>query len=233
MLPRLFNLTGQAYDFLFPRRCVGCGREGAFICPACRSRFVPIEPPFCSLCGVPLAKGTLCPSCADWKASIDCIRSAFRFEGPAREAVHQLKYQNLRAIAPDLASLMLPVVNSLEIKCDVFVPVPLHPGRLRERGYNQSALLARELGRLTGLPVDEACLVRARNTRSQARTGSVIERRENVEGAFACANQDLKGRRVILLDDVATSGATLNAGAAALKAAGALSVCGVTFGREV
>lgn len=233
MLPRLLKITGQAYDFLFPRRCVGCGREGAFICSACRSRFAPIEPPVCSLCGVPVSNGPLCPSCSGWKAAIDCIRSAFRFEGPAREAVHQLKYQNLRAIAPDLASLMLPVINSLETPSDVFVPVPLHPRRLRERGYNQSALLARELGRLTGLPVDETCLVRQRNTRSQARTGSVTERRENMEAAFTCVNQDLKGRRVILVGDVATSGATLNAGAAALKDAGALSVCGITFAREV
>lgn len=233
MLPRLFSLTGKAYDFLFPRRCVGCGREGGFICPACRAHFLPIAPPLCSFCGIPLSSGSLCSSCAGWEAAIDGIRSAFRFEGPAREAVHQLKYQNLRAIAPDMAALMVPVINLDAAPGDVLVPVPLHPKRLKERGYNQSALLARELGRLTGLPVDESCLVRQRNTRSQARTRNVLERRENVSGAFFCPNNNLQGRRVILLDDVATSGATLNAGAAALKEAGALSVRGITFAREV
>lgn len=233
MLPRLSNLTGKAYDFLFPRRCVGCGREGGFICPACGALFLPIAPPLCSLCGVPLSSGSLCPSCAGWEASIDGVRSAFRFEGPAREAVHQLKYQNLKSIAPDMAALMVQVLNSDSPPGDVLVPVPLHSKRLKERGYNQSGLLARELGRLIALPVDESCLIRQRNTHSQARTRSLTERRENVNGAFFCQNNNLKGRRVILVDDVATSGATLNAGAAALKEAGALSVWGVTFAREV
>jgi ComF family protein len=233
MLPRLSNLAGKAYDFLFPRRCVGCGREGGFICPACRTHFVPIAPPLCSLCGIPLSSGSLCSSCAGWEAAIDGIRSAFRFEGPVREAVHQLKYQNLKAIAPNMAALMVQVLDPETLRGDVFVPIPLHPKRLKERGYNQSTLLSRELGRLLTLPVDEKCLVRQRNTRSQARTRNVLERRENVSGAFFCPNNNLTGRRVILIDDVATSGATLNAGAAALKSAGALSVRGITFAREV
>jgi ComF family protein len=219
MLPRLISLTGKAYDFLFPRRCVGCGREGGFICPSCRASLLPIAPPICSRCGIPLSRGSLCSSCAGWKADINGIRSAFRFEGPARQTVHQLKYQNLKAIAPEMAALL--------------VSVPLHPKRLKERGYNQSALLARELGRITGLDVDEDSLLRQRNTRSQARTQNVAERRENVSGAFVCQNHNLTGRRVMLVDDVATSGATLNAGAAALKEAGALSVWGITFAREV
>jgi len=132
-----------------------------------------------------------------------------------------------------MAALMVSVMNSEAAPGDVFVPIPLHPKRLRERGYNQSALLARELGRITGLAVDEGSLARQRNTRSQARTQNVAERRENVSGAFFCQDHNLKGRSVILVDDVATSGATLNAGAAALKEAGALSVWGVTFAREV
>jgi competence protein ComFC len=133
MLPRLLSLTGKAYDFLFPRRCVGCGREGGFICPACRVLFSPIKPPICSLCGVPIPSGSLCSRRAGWKASIDSIGSAFRFEGPAREAVHQLKYQNLRAIAPDMAALMIQVVSPDSAPGDVIIPVPLHPKRLRER----------------------------------------------------------------------------------------------------
>ena len=233
MLPRLTNLTGKVFGFLFPKRCVGCGREGAFICPSCQNQLFPITPPVCARCGRPLSRGSVCSACAAWEASIDGIRSVYRFEGVAREAVHQLKYSNLRAIAPSLAELIVPYYSSYAIPGDVLVPVPLHLKRMRERGYNQSALLARELGRLTGLVVNEDCLIRQRYTTAQARTRNVAERRANVGGAFACRSRKLSGKRVILVDDVATSGATLNACASALKETGVLSIWGITFAREI
>ncbi len=115
----------------------------------------------------------------------------------------------------------------------MLVPVPLHRKRLRERGYNQSALLAKQLGKLTGLPVEENCLVRQRPASPQARSSNVEERRQNVSGAFACVNDRLDGKKVILIDDVATSGATLEACADALKDSGVSAVWGLTFAREI
>ena len=114
----------------------------------------------------------------------------------------------------------------------MLVPVPLHDQRRRERGYNQSALLARELGKLCRLPVDDGTLKRGSYIIPQARTKSVIERRENVAGAFSCAGERLKGKRVIIIDDVTTSGATLDDCARALKDAGALSVWGLVIATE-
>jgi len=116
---------------------------------------------------------------------------------------------------------------------EVLVPVPLHPKRLRERGYNQSYLLAKELGKLTGLPVVADSLVRERHTSPQARTLTVGERRGNVADAFACRDRRLEGKPVILIDDVSTSGATLDACALALKEAGAASVWGLVLAREI
>ena len=113
------------------------------------------------------------------------------------------------------------------------MPVPLHHKRQRERGYNQSRLLARELGRFTNLPVVDDCLTRRRATPPQTRTSTVDERRSNVADAFACGDQRLREKQVLLIDDVATSGATLNACAAALKAAGATSVWALTLAMEV
>ena len=113
------------------------------------------------------------------------------------------------------------------------MPVPLHPKRLRERGYNQSYLLARELGRLANLPVVTDSLVRRSYALPQARTSSVAERRRNIANAFICIDDRLRDKKVILIDDVATSGATLDAGAAALKAAGATSVWGLALAREI
>jgi ComF family protein len=116
---------------------------------------------------------------------------------------------------------------------DVIVPVPLHPKRLRERGYNQSLLLANELGKLTGFPVNDSSLVRKIYNVPQAKTGSVEERRQNVIGIFSCVNEDLLEKKVLLVDDVTTSGATLNACASVLKAGGAMSVWGLTLAREI
>jgi len=116
---------------------------------------------------------------------------------------------------------------------EVLAPVPLHPRRLRERGYNQSALLAKELGKLIGIPVDETSLTRVRYVLPQARTGSVEERRANVSGVFECRGDNVRGKKVIVIDDVSTSGATLNACASALKAAGAVAVWGLTLAREI
>ena len=112
------------------------------------------------------------------------------------------------------------------------MPVPLHRKRLRERGYNQSSLLAKELGKLANLPVVDDCLIRQRHAPPQARTATVDERRSNVADAFSCRDGRLKGKQVLLIDDVATSGATLDACAPALKA-GATSVWGLVLAREI
>ncbi len=112
------------------------------------------------------------------------------------------------------------------------MPVPLHPKRLKERGYNQSHLLAQELGRLTTLPVVDDCLIRQHHALPQARTTTVDERRSNVANAFSCRDHSLKDKQVLLIDDVSTSGATLDACAGALKEGGALSVWGLVLAKE-
>ena len=152
VLPQLTKLKRTALDLLFPQWCVGCGREGDYICRTCRQSMLPIMPPVCPRCGRPQPNGVLCPGCVNWQAEIDGIRSPFRFDGVMRQAIHELKYQNLRALAAPLAKLLYDYLLSNPVPGEVLVPVPLHSKRWRERGYNQSSLLARELGRLTGLP---------------------------------------------------------------------------------
>ena len=233
MLPQVAKLKGIALDLLFPRWCVGCGKEGDFICRSCRQSLSRIKPPVCPRCGRPQSSMMLCPSCASWQAEIDGIRSPFRFDGVMRQAIHQLKYQNLRALIPLLAELLQDYLIANPVPADILVPVPLHQKRLRERGYNQSSLLARELGKLTTLLVVEDCLIRQRHTPPLARTSNVDERRSNIANAFACRNYSLQDKQVLLIDDVATSGATLDACAAAIKAAGASSVWGLVMAREI
>ena len=233
MRPQLSKLKGIALDLLFPRWCVGCGREGDFLCPSCLKSLPRIAPPLCPRCGLPQSRASLCPSCAGWQAEIDGIRSPFRFDGVIRQAIHELKYKNLRAIAGLFARLLNDYLTANPIPGEVLVAVPLHPKRLRERGYNQSHLLAQELAKLSRLPLVDDCLIRARHSPPQARTANVDERRDNVSDAFSCRDLRLKGKQALLIDDVSTSGATLDGCARALKKAGAISVWGLVLAREI
>jgi len=233
VLPQVARLGGIALNLLFPQWCVGCGKRGDFICHSCRSSLPRIMPPLCPRCGKPQSSGILCSNCVSWQAEIDGIRSPFRFDGVMRQAIHQLKYRNLRTLAAPLARLLNDYLITSPVPGEVLVPVPLHRKRLRERGYNQSSLLARELSKLTSLPVVDNCLIRQRHAPPQTRTSTVDERQSNVVDAFACGDQRLRDKQVLLIDDVSTSGATLDACAAALKAAGATSVWGLVLAREI
>ncbi len=233
VLPHLAKLGETALNLLFPQWCIGCGKEGGLICSSCHSSLSRIMPPICPRCGRPQPSGILCSSCVSWQAAIDGIRSPFRFDGVVRQAIHQLKYGNLRALAAPLAQLLNNYLITSPIPGEVLVPVPLHRKRLRERGYNQSSLLTRELGKLTNLPVMDGCLIRQRHAPPQARTSTVDERQRNVAAAFTGGDHRLRDKQVLLIDDVSTSGATLDACAAALKAAGATSVWGLVLAREI
>ena len=233
VLPQAAKLKRAALGLFFPRWCVGCGKEGEFICRSCRELLVSVSPPLCPRCGKPQPSSTLCPACLSGQAAIDGIRSPFRFEGVIREAILQLKYRNLRALGETLARLLSDFLTANPIPGEVLVPMPIHDKRLRERGYNQSSLLARELSKLSGLPMVDNSLTRQRHALPQTQTKTADERRNNVAGAFTCRDQKLKGSQVLLIDDVATSGATLDACATALKAAGAISVWGLALAREI
>ncbi|MFQ5933647.1 MAG: ComF family protein [Dehalococcoidia bacterium] len=164
---------------------------------------------------------------------MDGLRSPFRFEDVIREAVHSLKYRNIRALAQELALFMAEALEDGAFAPDLLVPVPLHPKRLRERGYNQSELLARSLAKLMRTTVAADALSKVRDTLPQAKTANVEERRVNVSGAFACVPGSVQDKRVLLVDDVTTTGATLESCAQELKRSGAESVWGLTVAREL
>jgi ComF family protein len=178
----------------------------------------------------------LCPSCRHRPLAIDGIRSAFRFEGGVRQAIHQLKYRQHHALAATLAGLMAERWRSNPLPADMVVAVPLHPARLRERGYNQAELLAHAFGGMIGLPVMAGGLRRVRHTRPQMSLDAA-ERRGNVQAAFDYQppeegnGKTAHGRRILVVDDVCTTGSTLEACSRALKAAGAASVWGFTLAR--
>ncbi|MFC1865687.1 ComF family protein [Chloroflexota bacterium] len=228
MLPLVTRLGRTALDLLF----LGCGREGSLICCACQLQLAEIKPSLCPRCGMPQAGDILCVRCFKHRHNIDGVRSVFHFEGITHQAIHKFKYNNLRAIANPLARLLGDYLITNPVSAEILVLVPLHSRRLCELDYNQSELLAKELSKIGGLPLLKDNLIWHRHNHPQAREVSVVERRRNVSGAFARRRDNLKDRSIMLIDDVAISGATLDACAAALKAAGGGEVWEMTLARE-
>lgn len=204
-----------------------------WFCQECQEAVVYIREPFCSRCGTPLAseRGP-CRQCQTHPLrALDSIRSVALFEGDALPpAIHRLKYQHHKVAAQALVNLALEHLNDNLPDVEVIVPVPLHPSRRRERGYNQSDLIARHLSRALRLPVDKRTLRRTRATAPQARLGSA-DRIRNVQNAFACRDNTLQDKAILLIDDVCTTGATLDACAHALKQGRARAVHSLTLAR--
>ncbi|MBI2872352.1 MAG: ComF family protein [Chloroflexi bacterium] len=229
---KLSWLVERALDAVFPPRCVGCGRQGMALCGECLAESPRLPESRCWLCAAQLREQGWCGRCAAGRPPLEGVASPFAMEGVVREAVHRLKYGNLRGLAKVLAEPMAEALAATPVAATLLVPVPLHPSRLRERGYNQAALLAREVGRRLGLPVDAAALARVRATPPQVRSASRQERRASVSGAFR-TRRDLAGASVVAVDDVCTTGATLEACATALRDGGAARVWGLTAAREL
>ena len=204
------------------------------MCAQCLEGLRRLEQPFCDTCAQPNVNGQ-CQWCLEHPSQIDGIRAPYLFEAPLREAVHRLKYRGWRAAAPVLGGLMAGYLQShklsTQISGQVLAPVPLHPRRLRSRGYNQAYLLAKEAGKLLDIPVRDDLVRRAKDSPPQVEARSSDQRRANVAGSFE-SSAGVEGLSILLIDDVATTGSTLSACAASLKEAGAASVWGVVLARD-
>ena len=211
-MPR--SLIESLLSVLFPERCVGCARLGALFCEGCRASLEPYA-----------AQRPL------QHLELDGINIGFVFEGPLREAIHQFKYQRRHRMAKPLGRLLAAQASPSFAANAIIVPVPLHAARQRERGFNQAEILAEEVARALMLPVLREGLVRQRATEQQAHLDA-RQRRENVRGAFVWQGTAAPPKRVLLLDDVITTGATIGACAEALRRAGAREVYALALARS-
>lgn len=218
---------------VFPARCLGCGRRGVPMCPACWEALPRLRPPYCPRCSRPERSGTRCRDCQRAGPALAAVRAACAYSGAAGLAVRRLKYSQQRHLVEPLARLLLECLAARPLAVDAVVAVPLDGARARERGYNQAALLAAPVAAALGVPAEPTLLRRTRPTRPQVGL-SARERRANVRGAFDCPDPGaLAGRRVLVVDDVMTTGATLEACADALIAAGAGAVWGLVVARDL
>lgn len=236
-------LLSRALDAILPPRCLACGdlvEAPESLCPACWSAADFLGPPLCACCGLPFeladeaGDGTLCGACIRQPPPFRRARAVLRYGGPARDMVLSFKHADRTDLAPAFARWMARSGAELLAEADVVVPVPLHWRRLFRRRYNQSAMLAVQLGRLGGLTVAVDALARRRNTPSQGTRGR-LARARNVRAAFAVAagGRAVEGRSVLLVDDVMTSGATVGECARVLLRAGAAAVDVLTLARVV
>ena len=214
-------------DLLLPPRCGSCRALGSWLCGSCRSRIRRLEEPLCARCGAEV-ESRRCP-CRARLRHLGRLRAAAAYEGPLERAIHRFKYEGWRALARPLARLLEDRLAVDGVPAGVLAPVPLFGTRRRSRGYNQAELIARELARSLRLPLGTA-LERVRDTPPQVGLDR-LRRRDNVSGAFAWRGRALAGEPVLLVDDVATTGATLEACATALKSAGAGLVTGIVLAR--
>jgi ComF family protein len=221
-----------ALDLLFPPECALCTAPGALICCSCLQALPAAGGRRCARCWMPMGAGaasaSVCRHCGDAPPAFTSLRAAFTMEGGARRLVHLLKYDALTSLAGPMAPAMAAAATA---PVDVVVPVPLHRGRQRARGYNQAALLARGIARAAGVPADASAARRTRATAPLVKAMSREERRAIVRGAFAANPARVDGLRVLLVDDVATTGATLDACATALLHSGAREVHCLTWAR--
>lgn len=216
-------------DLLFPPCCGICGAAGEFLCAACDSQLQRAESPRCSRCWQ-ISATEICHTCQQQRSPLSGVRAPYVFDGGARALVLGLKYQSLYALAQPMGERLAAYAASTHLPADLLTPVPLHWRRGRQRGFNQAELLGRIVAERTGLELDVTSLRRSRATPHQAHQRDPNRRAENVRGAFRCSDH-VAGRRVLLVDDVFTTGATLRECARTLKAAGAESVWGLTFAR--
>lgn len=234
----LHGIGRRLIELVYPPQCIACEAatgDAHALCPACWQAMPFIAAPFCARLGTPFqidyGPGMLSPAAIADPPRYDRGRAVARHDGIARDLVTRLKFGERLDLAPPMARLMLQAGDELLAGAELLVPVPMHRLRLWRRRYNQAALLANAIGRLSGKPVALEVLQRVRRTRPQLGLRR-NERRENLAGAFALGNgagSKVAGRHVLLIDDVRTTGSTLNACAHILRKAGAARIDVLTF----
>lgn len=218
-------ILNKLADLILPVGCSCCGekqvtKDESYICPGCRNTLEIINSCGCLYCGRPIGRGVYCGRCGSYSSGITKFYISSIYGGKIRNLITDFKFNNKRYLYKVLGDIAAETIMIQALDKDIrILPVPLHPSRKRERGYNQSELIAQRAARLTGMSLERNALKRKTRTLPQSTLGKT-ERNRNIVGAFK-ANQKARGKKFLILDDVSTTGSTIRACASALKDAGA------------
>jgi ComF family protein len=229
---QFYNLFWHFVDLVFPPNCGGCSKLGVRWCKKCQQDTKIIHPPISEICGQVIQAEGVCTRCKTVPPHYKAVRTWAEFDGPIRNVIHDLKYRKNIVLGVTFAQYLVQLFRQYNWPINIVVPVPLAKARQKQRGYNQAALLAQPLAQELQLPYNPNILRRVKETQSQV-VLSFTERQNNVKDAFQASHQDIQGKSILIIDDVTTSGSTINACADALMKAGSKSVFGLTVARPV
>ena len=216
-------------ELFYPKFCLGCGKEGTWICSDCFEKIKALDSFYCPVCRKRLPNGEICKTCSG-KTKLSKFFAAARYESPLiKKAVHKLKYNFIKDLAPPLSSLIINFLKNFNFDSDfLIIPVPLHKSREHWRGFNQANELAKEISKSLRVPLDSNELTKIKNVPPQVEVKDYQKRKENIQGAFRVKRPELlRNKRVILIDDVYTSGSTMEECATQLLKAGVKEIWGV------
>jgi ComF family protein len=230
LLYSLYHWSWLSLDWLFPPQCGGCEKRGKIWCDECNQNIRLIKPPICKFCGQQIQKGEICFNCEISKPHYNRMRSLAIYDGPLRNAILKLKYYRDISLGNILAELLIKLFLNQTWEVDIILPVPLGLERQAQRGYNQASLLAKPIALACGIAYEPGGLEKIKNTPSQVGL-NFAQRHLNVKDVFFANEKIIRGKRVMLVDDVCTSGATITACAEALEAANAKKIYALTLAR--
>ena len=217
-------------DWVFPPICAACGKEGEIFCAECLGAIIPIKQPTCRYCSLSLAKPGICTRCLEGDHPYTEVVSYAVYSGSLRSAIHAMKYQNNFWLGELLSRHMIALLKDKNWPIDVVMPIPLSEERLEERGYNQAALLSKPIAKYFGWKHDQRSLVRIKGNHSQVAL-TREQRFENVRSAFLSEIPTQSNLRVLLVDDVFTTGATITEASKTLRATGFTDIYAITLAK--
>ena len=229
---RFNQIIWGGLDLLFPPSCCGCGKLGSLFCRDCQQKLESVPLPVCEVCGLPQNKTGICTECEITRPTFFALRSCTVYKDPARPALLSLKFHGKSGLGPAFARIIAPFLDGLGWQADYITPIPISQKRSKERGYNQAELIAYPLARLLGWQFNSSALSRTGHSNSQVGLGAK-ERRKNVQGVFHAEPHVVNGKTILLVDDIATSGSTLDSASSTLLEAGARKVLALTFARAL
>jgi competence protein ComFC len=229
---KIYQTFWRMLDFIYPPVCAGCGKPGVAFCENCLRKTVPIKDPVCKICGKSILQPGICSSCKSNPPPYTALRSWAEFDDPLREALHSLKYKSNLGVVEIFVDKLTTMVAQNDWNFDIIVPVPTSKMHERERGYNQAKMIALPLSWKLHIPLADNVVTRIKATESQIHLSNE-ERFKNLEGAFSANSAKLKTKKVLLVDDIVTTGATMISCSKTLLEAGCSSIYCVTVAQTI